>query len=119
MVTKADLVIWEVDDDADGVVSWKEFQECLNRMIIYDIGSSKVAYEPRGVFNLIEFSLMDKYGDGTVDAAEVMTVFYRRYGKEVTMRKVQDLVEQQALDRTITFTYCLVHDNKIRTDQHI
>ena len=103
----------EVDDDADGVVCWKEFQEYHIRMVNYDFESSKVAYEPRGFFNLIEFSLLDKDGDGVVDASETMTVFYRRYGKEGALKQIQALVEQEKLDSTMTFTDYLKQDIKM------
>ena len=106
-------LIWEVDDDADGVICWKEFQEYHIRMVNYDFESSKVAYEPRGFFNLIEFSLLDKDGDGVVDASETMTVFYRRYGKEGALKQIQALVEQEKLDSTMTFTDYLKQDIKM------
>ena len=107
-------LIWEVDDDGDGMISWKEFEETHLRLATYDFQESRVAFEPRGFFNLVEFSVLDKDGDGTVDAAEVITVFYRRYGKKGAMEKVDLLVEQGALDSTICFTDFIQRDNELR-----
>ena len=36
----------------------------------------------------------------------MITVFYRCYGKQGALKKLDSLVEQQALDSTITFTVC-------------
>ena len=53
-------------------------------------------------------------GSGDVDATEVIAVFYRRYGKAGALKKLDMLVEQQALEQTITFTDFLQADNKMR-----
>ena len=62
------------------------------------------------------FKKLDKDGSGDVDASEVIAVFYRRYGKAGAMKKLDMLVDQQALDKTITFTDFLEADNKLRLD---
>jgi Ca2+-binding EF-hand superfamily protein len=108
-------LMWEVDDDGDGVISWKEFEQTHLRLVHYDFRNTRLAFEPRGFFNLNEFSVLDKDGNGTVDASEVIAVFYRRYGKDGAMQKVHALVEQGALDKTICFTDFITHDNKLRS----
>lgn len=113
---EVEKLIWEVDDDGDGKLSWKEFEETHLRLVNYNFENLSGAYEPRGFFNLIEFSLLDKDGSGDVDASEVIAVFYRRYGKDGAMKKLDMLVDQQALDKTITFTDFLHADNMIRLD---
>ena len=111
---EVEKLIWEIDDDGDGKLSWKEFEETHLRLVHYNFDNPNGAYEPRGFFNLIEFSLLDKDGSGDVDATEVIAVFYRRYGKAGALKKLDMLVEQQALEQTITFTDFLQADNKMR-----
>lgn len=113
---EVEKLIWEVDDDGDGQLSWKEFEQTHLRLVNHNFDNRSGAYEPRGFFNLIEFSLLDKDGSGDVDASEVIAVFYRRYGKAGAMKKLDMLVDQQALDKTITFTDFLEADNKLRLD---
>ena len=113
---EVEKLIWEVDDDGDGKLSWKEFEDTHLRLVNYNFENRSGAYEPRGFFNLIEFSLLDKDFSGDVDASEVIAVFYRRYGKAGAMKKLDMLVDQQALDKTITFTDFLQADNKMRLD---
>jgi Ca2+-binding EF-hand superfamily protein len=113
---EVEKLIWEVDDDGDGSLSWKEFEDTHLRLVNHNFDNRSGAYEPRGFFNLIEFSLLDKDGSGDVDASEVIAVFYRRYGKAGAMKKLDMLVDQQALDKTITFTDFLQADNKLRLD---
>lgn len=113
---EVEKLIWEVDDDGDGSVSWKEFEATHVRLVNHNFENRAGVYEPRGFFNLIEFSLLDKDGSGDVDCAEVVAVFYRRYGKDGAMKKVDMLVDQQALNKTIRFTDFLQADNKLRLD---
>lgn len=107
-------LIWEIDDDADGCVTWPEFKKTHERLVNYNFQSAKVAYEPRGFFNMIEFSMLDNDGSGAVDATEVITMFYRRYGRVGAMKKLDGLVEQGSLDDNINFLDFLAHDTKMR-----
>jgi len=75
---EAALIIWEVDDDADDCVDWEEF-----RTMFYRIRDDQTGCEPRKLFNLVDFLMLDKNHSGAVDQDECMTVLWARYGKEL------------------------------------
>ena len=74
--SEAALTIWEVDDDADGQVDWEEFKN-----MFYRIRDDQSGYEPRKMFNLVEFIMHDKNHTGGIDLDEAITILYQRYGK--------------------------------------
>ena len=71
-------MIWEVDEDCDQCVSWQEFQSMYRRC-----RNDTTGYEPRRLFNVVEFVMNDKDDSGTVSVEEAMSVLYLRYGKGV------------------------------------
>uniref|UniRef100_A0A7R9VD05 EF-hand domain-containing protein n=1 Tax=Chlamydomonas euryale TaxID=1486919 RepID=A0A7R9VD05_9CHLO len=73
---EAEDMIWEVDDDCDGCVSWLEFQTMYTRG-----RDDKTGYEPRGLFNVVEFVMNDKDGCGFISLEEAMQIMYLRYGR--------------------------------------
>ena len=48
-------MIWEVDDDLDCYVNFKEFEKMYKRCI-----NDESSLEPRKLFNLVVFSMFDK-----------------------------------------------------------
>ena len=68
-------MIWEVDDDCDGVIRWQEFKSLYDRVRKDEHGK-----EPRRMYTIIEFCLFDLDESGCVGLSEVMELFYRRYG---------------------------------------
>lgn len=75
---EADLTVWEVDDDNDGYVGWDEF-----RIMFYRTRDDPTLCEPRRLFNIVDFLMLDKNHTGTVDLDEGITLLYLRYGKEI------------------------------------
>jgi calmodulin len=75
-------MIWEVDDDCDGVLNWKEFQSVYNRVRADPNGK-----EPRRMYTIIEFCLFDLDESGVVGLDEVQESFYRRYGKIADLKR--------------------------------
>jgi len=69
-------MIWEVDEDCDGCISWVEFQNLYTRG-----RDDKTGYEPRGLFNVVEFVMNDKEGAGFITLEEAMQIMYLRYGR--------------------------------------
>ena len=61
-------MIWEVDEDCDGHVSWEEF-----KAMFYRVRHDKSGWEPRRLFNLVEFMMHDK-----------VRVFLARRGRRVS-----------------------------------
>merc|ERR1711998_190825 len=76
--SEAALTIWEVDDDADGVINWEEF-----RQQFYRIRDDQTGCEPRKLFYVIEFLMNDKNFSGSIDLDECCTLLYARYGKAI------------------------------------
>ena len=74
---EAALTIWEVDDDNDGAVDWDEFRTMYYRTRADDTGC-----EPRKLFNVVDFLMLDKNHSGSVDMDECVTLLYSRYSKE-------------------------------------
>uniref|UniRef100_A0A7S4AZU9 EF-hand domain-containing protein n=1 Tax=Chrysotila carterae TaxID=13221 RepID=A0A7S4AZU9_CHRCT len=95
---EAELIIWEIDDDADGCVDWEEF-----RTMFYRIRDDTTGCEPRKLFNVVEFLMHDKNYNGLVDLDECVTLFYQRYGREAVDEKLSELVNSDDNDKNISF----------------
>ena len=70
-------LIWEVDEDCDGQLSWEEF-----KAMFYRVRHDKSGWEPRRLFNLVEFMMHDKDQSGSIDMDECMEILFRRFGKD-------------------------------------
>jgi len=75
---EAALSIWEVDDDNDNAVDWDEF-----RTMFYRVRDDATGCEPRKLFNLVDFLMLDKNHSGAVDMDECITLLWQRYGKDL------------------------------------
>ena len=71
------LIIWEVDDDLDGMISWEEYETMYKRSI-----SDVTGLEPRKLFNLVQFLMYDKSFKGKVTVEETLQIMYVRHGRE-------------------------------------
>jgi calmodulin len=92
-------MIWEVDEDCDGCISWLEFQNLYTRG-----RDDKTGYEPRGLFNVVEFVMNDKEGAGFITLEEAMQIMYLRYGRCVVHR-----LQQTRIGNTHTHTHTHTH----------
>ena len=67
-------MIWEVDDDCDKCVNWPEFQAMYHRC-----RNDKTGYEPRRLYNVVEFLVNDKDDSGSVSVEEATQILYLRH----------------------------------------
>merc|ERR1712194_1006747 len=80
-MTNVKDLIWEVDEDSDGCISWQEFKNMFYRV------------------------LHDKDCSGTIDMEECMEILFRRFGKEQLEAKVNEFFGQdEDGDNEVTFT---------------
>ena len=96
---EAKKIIWEVDDDADGFVDWDEFREMFNR-----VRDDTTGYEPRKLFNIVEFCMLDKNHHGSVDLDEAVTVLYKKYGREAVDARVAETIADDETDKIIKYS---------------
>ena len=71
-------MIWEVDEDCDKKVSWSEFSSMFTRA-----KEDTSGYEPRRLYNVVEFLMNDKDDSGSVSLEEAMQPLFLRYGREM------------------------------------
>lgn len=74
---EVELMIWEVDDDADGYVCKEEFINMYKRCINDDQG-----LEPRKLFNLVYFLMFKPDFTGTVTEEDTLELLFVRYGRD-------------------------------------
>ena len=70
-------MLWEVDEDIDGAVSWVEFELMFRRNI-----TDKTGLEPCQLFSVVQFLMYDKDFTGMVSLDQTMHMLYNRYGKD-------------------------------------
>jgi len=92
-------MIWEVDENGDKAVDWEEFKLMFQRC-----KADKTGYEPRQLFNVVEFMMHDKDGGGTIDMDECMEILFRRFGKEQLEERTNAFFKQAEGSTEITFT---------------
>jgi len=98
--SEAALTIWEVDDDADGKVNWEEFKG-----MFYRIRDDQTGYEPRKLFNVVEFIMHDKNSNGTIDLDEAVTLLHLRFGKGPVDEAMSEIKsEEGANEKSMTFS---------------
>eukprot|EP00736_Rhodelphis_marinus_P001570 Rmarinus@m.8627 len=96
-LSEVEEIIWEVDEDLDKKVSWEEFESCYTRCCGDTCGN-----EPKRLYNIIEFMIHDKDGDGTVDRDECMEIMHRRQRQQRGFRpaRLSERLFQRGQDTT-------------------
>jgi calmodulin len=107
-------LLWEVDEDCDGAVSWAEFQRLFRRCREDAAGT-----EPRGLFNVVEFVMHDREGRGSISLEEAMQIMYLRHGRAQLDAKLEEVFGTSDLNsgKTLSLTEFLgsLHANQIST----
>ncbi|ETK93159.1 hypothetical protein F441_02026 [Phytophthora nicotianae CJ01A1] len=100
---EAQWMIWEVDDDLDGSVSWEEFKGCYVRTLLDSHG-----LELNQLYYLIQFLLCDTDSSQTVSADEITAELQRIGGTEHLTAKLWSVLdgenEEQQLLRKLTLS---------------
>ncbi|KAK1928390.1 Calmodulin-like protein 1 [Phytophthora citrophthora] len=96
-------MIWEVDEDLDGNVSWEEFKGCYVRTLLDSHG-----LELNQLYYLIQFLLCDTDSSQTVSADEITAELQRIGGTEHLTAKLWSVLdgesEEQQLLRKLTLS---------------
>ena len=101
-------MIWEVDEDCDGMINWEEF-----KAMFYRVRHDKTGWEPRRLFNVVEFMMHDKDQSGNIDMDECMEILFRRFGKEQLEARVNEFLNNdEDDDKEISFAEFLHMDSK-------
>ena len=73
-------MIWEVDEDLDGSLSWSEFRLVFTRNI-----RDRTGLEPNRIFNLTQFLMYDTDLDGRVSMDDTLPMLCIRYSTSLHM----------------------------------
>ncbi|KAF4322573.1 hypothetical protein BBO99_00003750 [Phytophthora kernoviae] len=78
-------MIWEADENLDGVVDWEELRSMFNRNLL-----DRTELEPANLFNVVQFMTYDKKNCGIITADDTMAILFARYGQsQLEMRMKQ------------------------------
>eukprot|EP01026_Neomeris_dumetosa_P071597 TRINITY_DN7246_c0_g1_i4.p4 TRINITY_DN7246_c0_g1~~TRINITY_DN7246_c0_g1_i4.p4 ORF type:complete len:130 (-),score=8.48 TRINITY_DN7246_c0_g1_i4:317-706(-) len=106
-------MIWEVDEDCDRALNWAEFQAMYHRC-----RNDKTGYEPRRLFNVVEFVMNDKEGSGCVSLEEAMQIMYLRYGRNLLDQQLVEIFGTSDLNsgKTLNLTEFLnsLHASQVK-----
>ena len=70
-------MIWEVDEDLDQKIRWKEY-EMMFKKCMKDERDQK-GLEPRALFNLVRFMMFDQEGRGLITAEDTYNLLFVRW----------------------------------------
>lgn len=85
-----DQMIWEVDDLADEVICWDEFQLAYRRSIDDITGN-----EPSSFFRLLEFLTFDHSRKGYIIEDDCMEILFVRYGSSKLEKELKSIFGDQ------------------------
>merc|ERR1712217_278547 len=106
-----ELWIWEVDDDLDNMVAWDEFLIMYQRCI-----SDQTGYEPRNLFNLVQFLMYDKEFHGRISVEQTLQILFVRHGRGELDAEIAEIFGDQqkgpdGQELKITFSQFLARAN--------
>ena len=71
---EVDEIIWEVDENLDKCIDYKEFRLLFSRNVM-----DRTGLEPNRMFNLAQFLIYDNNENGKVSVDETMNLLYARF----------------------------------------
>jgi len=106
-----ELWIWEVDDDLDNMVCYDEFLTMYQRCI-----SDQTGFEPRNLFNLVQFLMYDKYFAGKISVEQTLQILFVRHGRGYLDAEIEMIFEEgqkgsDGQEAKITFSQFLARAN--------
>ena len=107
-------MIWEVDDDCDKCVNWPEVQAMYHRC-----RNDKTGYEPRRLYNVVEFLVNDKDDSGSVSVEEATQILYLRHGRQLLDSQLEEIfgTSDQNSSKDLSLTEFLHSLNGIHAKQ--
>merc|ERR1712166_1324546 len=75
-----------------------------------------LGWEPRKLYNIVDFMMVDKDCSGTIDRDECMEIFYRRFGANGLEAKVSEFMALDTdgdAEQTIAFAEYMVGINRV------
>ena len=69
-------ILWEVDDERDGKLDWKQFVTAY-----YRSQRDEGGFQPKRFYSIVEFLLMDRDCSGEIELDEAMATLFERVGK--------------------------------------
>lgn len=108
-----------MDDDNDGLVDWDEF-----RTTFYRVRDDQTGCEPRKLFNLVDFLMLDKNHSGSVDMDECVTLLWSRYNRELVDENLKAMQAENhpslradaANEKNVNFSCTRAHWNSVPGD---
>lgn len=106
------LMIWEVDEDLDGLVSQEEFDIMYKRCV-----NDKTGLEPRKLFDLVQFMMYDKTFKGSITVEDTLQLLFVRNGKAHLENEIKVLFGEEentadGQEKSITFQEYLQRVNE-------
>lgn len=79
-----EVMLWEVDEDLDGHISWEEF------LLLYQRGiNDTTGLEPRGFFHVVQFLMFDEEVKGEISVEQTLRILFVRFGRELLDQEIQ------------------------------
>jgi len=73
--------------------------------MFYRVRDDQTGYEPRKLFNVVEFLMHDKNLNGSIDLDECMSILYNRFGKAPVDEAFAEIgSDDRAADKSVNFT---------------
>ena len=73
--------------------------------MFYRIRDDQSGYEPRKLFNVVEFIMHDKNQIGSIDLDEAITLLYARFGKEPVDKAMSEInTDDGTSEKSMSFT---------------